>query len=84
MEQRKNQRKVLPNFHGIAIHDCWQVCWKYCVKHGICCAHLLRELNGAETPYSKMTISIPIFAAENESGKRRGYPLTLPTTAYSG
>ena len=40
--------KVLPNFHGIAIHDCWPAYWKYDVKHGVCCAHLLRELNGVE------------------------------------
>ena len=40
--------KVLPNFHGIAIHDCWPAYWKYDMEHGVCCAHLLRELNGAE------------------------------------
>ena len=40
--------KVLPDFHGIAIHDCWSAYWKYDMKHGVCCAHLLRELNGAE------------------------------------
>ena len=37
---------VLPAFHGIAIHDCWAPYWKYDMEHGICCAHLLRELNG--------------------------------------
>ena len=37
---------VLPNFHGIGIHDCWKSYWKYDIKHGICCAHLLRELQG--------------------------------------
>lgn len=40
--------KVLPGFHGIAIHDCWPAYWKYDMEHGVCCAHLLRELNGAE------------------------------------
>ena len=39
---------VLPNFHGTAIHDCWTSYWRYDIKHGVCCAHLLRELNGAE------------------------------------
>ena len=39
---------VLPNFHGIAIHDCWAPYWKYDMEHGICCAHLLRELNGVK------------------------------------
>ena len=40
--------KVLPGFHGIAIHDCWPAYWKYDMEHGVCCAHFLRELNGAE------------------------------------
>ena len=35
---------VLPDFHGIAVHDCWAPYWKYDMEHGICCAHLLREL----------------------------------------
>ncbi len=39
---------VLPVFHGIAIHDCWAPYWKYDMEHGICCAHLLRELNGIQ------------------------------------
>ena len=37
---------VLPAFHGIAVHDCWAPYWKYDMEHGICCAHLLRELGG--------------------------------------
>ena len=39
---------VLPAFHGTAIHDCWAPYWKYDMEHGICCAHLLRELNGVQ------------------------------------
>ena len=39
---------VLPAFHGVAIHDCWAPYWKYDMEHGICCAHLLRELNGVK------------------------------------
>ena len=39
---------VLPSFHGTAIHDCWVPYWKYDCEHGICCAHLLRELNGVQ------------------------------------
>lgn len=38
---------VLPNFQGIAVHDCWKSYWSYeAVTHAICCAHLLRELTG--------------------------------------
>jgi len=36
---------VLPNYHGIGIHDCWEPYFKYSeMEHGLCCAHLLREL----------------------------------------
>lgn len=37
---------VLPAFHGIAVHDCWASYWNYGSSHAVCCAHLLRELNG--------------------------------------
>jgi len=38
---------VLPDFHGVAVHDCWMSYFKYDdMLHAICNAHLLRELNG--------------------------------------
>jgi transposase len=38
---------VLPRFRGIAIHDFWPSYFKYdTVTHGMCVAHLLRELRG--------------------------------------
>ena len=37
---------ILPRFHGTAVHDCWMPYWKYDCTHAVCCAHLLRELNG--------------------------------------
>ena len=44
-----NAAVVLPFYHGIIVHDCWGSYWKYeDVIHSICCAHLLRELNGVE------------------------------------
>lgn len=40
---------ILPDFHGIIVHDCWGSYWKYQdAIHSVCCAHLLRELNGVE------------------------------------
>lgn len=47
---------VLPNYHGITVHDCWGSYWKYedCL-HAICCAHLLRELNGVEENHPQQT-----------------------------
>ena len=42
-----DQCGVLPEFKGIAIHDCWASYWNYTdMEHAVCCAHLLRELAG--------------------------------------
>lgn len=46
---------VLPDFHGVAIHDCWASYWKFDVLHAICCAHLLRELNGVIENHPEQT-----------------------------
>jgi transposase len=37
--------KLLPEYKGIVVHDRWASYWKYDVEHGICGAHLLRDLN---------------------------------------
>ncbi|MCP3664888.1 MAG: IS66 family transposase, partial [Gammaproteobacteria bacterium] len=36
----------LPEYSGTIIHDFWKSYWKYNLLHGVCGAHLLRELNG--------------------------------------
>lgn len=37
----------LPSYSGIIVHDCWSPYWSVSeVRHGLCCAHLLRELQG--------------------------------------
>ena len=42
-----NENGVITAFDGVAVHDCWLPYWKYDgVTHAVCCAHLLRELNG--------------------------------------
>lgn len=51
VEQKRGQTGmdasgVLPDFHGIAVHDCWTPYWAYSVTHALCNAHLLRELTG--------------------------------------
>lgn len=47
---------ILPDYHGIIVHDCWASYWKFsdCI-HAICCAHLLRELNGIEENHPEQT-----------------------------
>ena len=47
---------VLSAFKGIAVHDCWAPYWKYQdVIHSICCAHLLRELQGVIDNHPEQT-----------------------------
>ena len=47
---------ILPDFHGITVHDCWGSYWKYQdAIHAVCCAHLLRELNGVEENHPEQT-----------------------------
>jgi transposase len=35
---------ILPNLMGTAVHDCWGPYWRLLCEHGLCNAHLLREL----------------------------------------
>lgn len=35
---------ILPKFTGIAVHDFWKSYYRYDCKHGLCNAHLIREL----------------------------------------
>jgi transposase len=37
---------ILPNFKGSLIHDCWLPYFDYGENHGLCNAHILRELVG--------------------------------------
>lgn len=47
---------VLGKFGGVAVHDCWAPYWNYQdVEHAICCAHLLRELNGVTENHQEQT-----------------------------
>ena len=50
---------VLPHAHGIIVHDCWSSYRKYQdVTHAICCAHLLRELNGVIENHPEQTWAV--------------------------
>jgi len=56
-----NKGGVLPNFHGIAVHDCWQPYWRFDqTSHSVCCAHLLRELIGVRANHPEQ-VWAPLF-----------------------
>lgn len=49
---------ILPHFTGTVVHDCWNSYWKFDnTAHQLCCAHLLRELNGVTENYPEQTWS---------------------------
>ena len=49
---------ILPHFAGTVVHDCWNPYWKFDnAAHQLCCAHLLRELNGVTENHPDQTWS---------------------------
>ncbi len=46
-EAMGDEKSVLPHYRGVAVHDCLESYFGFCgMKHGICNAHILRELAG--------------------------------------
>lgn len=43
-QEAMNDMDILPKFRGRAIHDCWSSYFDYSCQHGLCNAHLIREL----------------------------------------
>ena len=54
-EALMSEQSVLNNINGWLVHDCWSSYFKFkSLKHAICGAHILRELEGLkESPTSK-------------------------------
>lgn len=47
---------ILSGYTGIIVHDCWESYWKFnTAMHAVCCAHLLRGLNGIEENYPEQS-----------------------------
>ena len=59
-EAMTDEKSVLPKFKGVAVHDCWGSYFGFAeMKHAICNAHILRELNGIiENSQSKWAIKM--------------------------
>lgn len=45
---------IIPMFKGTAVHDMWASYFKYDFKHGICNAHIIRELTFAFEEYKQL------------------------------
>lgn len=74
---------VLPNFHGIAIHDCWAPYWSYDVTHALCNAHLLRELIGVLENHPEQLWAQRMIALLLRMKKVRDNAVTLEKVALS-
>ena len=71
----RDESSVLPNFKGVAMHDCWESYFGFeGLKHALCNAHLLRELTGIiETSESKWAVEMKALLlemyVESDNGK---------------
>ncbi len=56
----RDEMSVLPNFKAVAVHDCWGSYFGFDeMKHAVCGAHILRELNGIiETSEAKWSVAM--------------------------
>ena len=69
---------ILSKFRGILIHDCWKAYWRLPCEHGICNAHLVRELTGLEEDYKQIwagKLRLILLEALDEVNRSNG---TLP------
>lgn len=47
IQAMRDEKSILPQLTGVLVHDCWESYFSFGeLKHAICNAHLLRELNG--------------------------------------
>lgn len=65
---------LLTDYHGTLVHDCWSPYWRLeGVTHQLCCAHILRELNGVieNTPEQKWASEFAELLLKMKRSKER-------------
>lgn len=80
-EQGLNDAGILPEFHGIGIHDHRKAYFKYPCRHGLCNAHHLRELKFVSEQYKQewaRNLSDLLTEIYHEVKKVRHYQGRLP------
>ncbi len=77
---------ILPDFKGVAIHDYWKSYYKYECEHGLCNAHLLRDLIFIEERFEQdwarqmIDLLLKMLSAKNKAiakGRTKLSPSTL-------
>lgn len=64
-EAIESPQSILNNFYGCAIHDCWSSYFKFeHLTHGICGAHILRELQAQIETKSQWAFQFKSFLLE--------------------
>ena len=82
--QAMNAAGVLPTFQGRAIHDFWKSYLKYDCPHGLCNAHLLRELiflhEQHNQTWAQAMIDCLLAAKDAVTNARAAHIQALPNT----
>lgn len=79
-----DEQSVLPEFTGVAVHDCWESYFGFSeMSHAICNAHLLRELNGIiENSASKWGVEMKQLLLEMYRTSDCGNGIITETVAF--
>jgi len=78
-EALESAKSLISRCTGWAIHDCWSSYFNFTnVKHGICGAHLLRELQGLHENGSRWAKEFQTFLLEMYQFRKENPDKTLP------
>jgi transposase len=76
---------ILPQFKGVAVHDFWKSYYQYACRHGLCNAHLLRDLIFIKERFEQqwadelITLLLKMKAAKDKAVAKGKQALSAPT-----